>query len=242
MRRMKARKKKSKLNLIVIIIILLFVFVVYAFVHINKIISPIILDYAEIETKKLSSIIINQSITKDMLAELSDLYIISKDSQGNVTTIDFDPIVVNKFILDVVSKVQYNLKQIEDGKVENLKLNDSSIKYDNDNFKEGIFFEIPMKSVFNNSLLANLGPKVPVRINLIGEVLSEMETKVTNYGINNALLETSLKLKLTEKMILPISSKVIEIETNIPLSVKMIQGNIPDYYFNGIGTKTVPFN
>ncbi|MDD4733476.1 MAG: sporulation protein YunB [Bacilli bacterium] len=242
MKRMKTKRKQKRINFIPTIIVLLFIFLIYTFNQINKVISPLLLEYAEIETKKFSSIIINQSVTKDMLEQLNDIYVIDKDLDGKIITIDLDPVLVNRFILDVVAKIQYNLKQIENGTVENLRLNNNLTDYKNKNFKEGIIFEIPMKAVFNNSLLANLGPKVPVRINLTGDVLSNVETKVTNYGINNALLETFLKLKVSEKMVLPVSSKVIEVETTIPLSVKIIQGNIPDFYYGGFGTKTIPFN
>ena len=46
-------------------------------------------------------------------------------------------------------------------------------------------------------------------------------------------------IKLTEKVLLPISSKEINVEYNIPISLKMIQGAIPNYYFNGIESKSI---
>jgi len=38
-------------------------------------------------------------------------------------------------------------------------------------------------------LLSNLGPKIPVKFDLVGEVIINIETKITNYGINNAMME-----------------------------------------------------
>ena len=73
----------------------------------------------------------------------------------------------------------------------------------------------------------------------MGEVISNVETQITNYGINNALLQTNINIKLTEKVLLPISSKEINVEYNIPISLKMIQGSIPNYYFNGIESKSI---
>ena len=107
------------------------------------------------------------------------------------------------------------------------------------NSKKGVFYEIPIGVVFNNPLLSNLGPKIPVKFTLMGEVISNVETQITNYGINNALLQTNINIKLTEKVLLPISSKEINVEYNIPISLKMIQGAIPNYYFNGIESKSI---
>jgi len=108
--------------------------------------------------------------------------------------------------------------------------------YDKENLKKGIVFKIPSGVVFNNSLLANVGPKIPVRFTLIGDVLSGVNTNVTNYGINNALLEVNVNIKLTLKVILPIASKEVNVETNVPIAIKMIQGSVPDYYSNGLNS------
>ena len=100
--------------------------------------------------------------------------------------------------------------------------------------------------MFGNSLLANLGPKIPVRLNLYGDISSEIQTTITNYGINNAMLEASVVMTLEERVILPFVSKQIKIESRIPIAMKLIRGNIPEYYFNGIDNNspsiTVPNN
>ena len=46
-----------------------------------------------------------------------------------------------------------------------------------------------MGIITNNALLSNLGPKVPVKINLVGNVISNVGTKVENYGINSIMVE-----------------------------------------------------
>ena len=70
-----------------------------------------------------------------------------------------------------------------------------------------------------------------------------INTKVTNYGINNALLEVSVNIKLTLKVILPISTKEVNVETNVPIAIKMIQGNVPNYYSNGLNSNfSIPLN
>lgn len=190
--------------------------------------SPILFNYANIEAKKFTSVIIMQSVNEEVIKTLdtNNLYII------NNNTIDINQVVINKFILDVSSKIQNNLYLIENGDL-NLDLNkDILINYNNDLLKKGVFIEIPMGVMFNNNLLANLGPKIPVKFSLIGDVLCNVDTKLTNYGINNALLETVLKVSITEKVILPITSNDLKVDIDIPISTKIIQGSVPNYYLN----------
>ena len=84
--------------------------------------------------------------------------------------------------------------------------------------------------IFNNGLLANLGPKVPVKISLIGDIVTDIVTDIKEYGINNALIQIGIKVKVNEQVILPFATNEISIETNIPLIIKMVKGEVPSYY------------
>lgn len=218
----------KKINILIIAFILTFIGVLFLLKKISDKMSPILFNYANIEAKKFTSVIIMQSVNEEVIKTLdtNNLYII------NNNTIDINQVVINKFILDVSSKIQNNLYLIEKGDL-NLDLNkDILINYNNDLLKKGVFIEIPMGVMFNNNLLANLGPKIPVKFSLIGDVLCNVDTKLTNYGINNALLETVLKVSITEKVILPITSNDLKVDIDIPVSTKIIQGSVPNYYLN----------
>ena len=99
-------------------------------------------------------------------------------------------------------------------------------------------YKIPFTVIFKNKFLNNIGPKVPIKVKLIGGIINNFETKVTNYGINNALIEVILKVQVVEQVILPFTSKKIEVELNVPVALKLIQGNVPNYYFNGTDSNT----
>ena len=126
------------------------------------------------------------------------------------------------------------MKMLEEGDIGNLDLPNSNYLSSNQKLKRGIIFEIPSGLIFNNAFFNNLGPKIPVRLNLVGDVISEVRTNVTNYGINNALIEIKINLKLTEQVILPIATNKIEIDLSVPIALKIIQGTVPNYYLNGL--------
>lgn len=245
---MNLRKKIviKKINLLIFSFVLVFIIIILLFKIINERINPILFDYATLESRKLASIIINKAIEKNVATDLviEDLYIVSKKENNEITSVDFNPAIVNKVLTKVTSSVQMNLKNLEEGNLDLLEASDDVlIYYDKENLKKGIIFRIPSGIVFNNSLLTNIGPKIPVRFTLVGDVLSGINTKVTNYGINNALLEVSVNIKLTLKVILPISTKEVNVETNVPIAIKMIQGNVPNYYSNGLNSNfSIPLN
>ena len=236
----------KKINLLIFSFVLVFIIIILLFKIINERINPILFDYATLESRKFASIIINKAIEKNVATDLiiEDLYIVSKKENNEITSVDFNPAIVNKVLTKVTSSVQMNLKNLEEGNLDLLEASDDVlIYYDKENLKKGIIFRIPSGIVFNNSLLTNIGPKIPVRFTLVGDVLSGINTKVTNYGINNALLEVSVNIKLTLKVILPISTKEVNVETNVPIAIKMIQGNVPNYYSNGLNSNfSIPLN
>ena len=229
----------KKMNVVVLSLIFIFILVILLFKIINDKVNPILLSYAELETKKFASIIINKAIEKNVANDLviDDLYIVSKNDNNEISSVDFNPVIVNKVLTKVTSSVQMNIKNLEEGNLDLLEVSDDVLMYyDKENLKKGIIFKIPSGIIFNNSLLANLGPKIPVRFTLVGDVITGIKTNVTNYGINNALLEISVNVKLTLKVILPISTREISVETDVPIAIKMIQGTVPNYYSNGLNS------
>ena len=250
MSRMRLKKKirfkssKNKINFVILVIISLIISVFLVFKYINTRVSPLLLDYAEIESKKLSSIIVSKAINNEIAKEMTveNLFIITKSDNGEIRTIDFNPVLVNQLLLKATTAVQTNLKYLEDGDIDKLELGDNAlINYDPDNLREGIFYKVPSGIVFNNALLANLGPKIPVRFSLIGDIIANITTSVTNYGINNALIDAKISLKLNQRVILPVATRDISVEVTVPIALKIVQGVVPEYYFNGFSTNSEVF-
>lgn len=210
-------------------------------------VNPVLLDYAQMEARKIASIIINdavnQNITNDI--DIEELFIITRDTNNEVKTIDFNPIVVNQILTETTILVQSNLRYLEQGKVDMLNLtNNALIDYNQDKLKQGIIYEIPSGVIFGNSFLANIGPKIPVKFSLVGDIVGYINTNVTDYGINNALIEVNIVLELSEQVILPFVSEKITIDTTIPVALKLIQGSVPNYYLNGLNSPSfaLPIN
>ena len=87
-----------------------------------------------------------------------------------------------------------------------------------------------MSIIHDVPILVGIGPKVPFKLDILGNVFTEILTNIKDYGINNSLIEMQLKIKINVQIILPFSSKNIIVENKIPLKTKIIQGKISEYY------------
>ena len=235
MKRFIKRKKLvlRKRNVVLIITIFVVISNIFVFVFINNKVTPLFLDLAESETEKLATLIINDAVSKQVSDNLTsdNLFNISKDSKGNINAIDFNSSTVNKLLTTITSSVELNLKHLEEGRIDLLNVPDSIlVSYDKKDLKKGIIYKIPSGAVFNNTILANIGPKVPVRLNLVGSITSNINAKTTNYGINNALIELYVDIKVTLEVILPYTKRKTSVESSIPIALKLVQGLVPSYY------------
>lgn len=239
--KLKQTKKHNKIGVIVFIITLSLMASYFFIIYFSNQISPIFMSYAESETRKLMTLIINKAVTKQLASgmETENLYTITKNQNGEIELIDFNSVTVTKILNVTTSLVQLNLKAIEEGNIDLIELPENSLsEYDENLLKKGIIYEIPMGSITKSSLLSNLGPKIPVRFQLIGDVVSGLETNVTEYGINNALIELGVNISVSSRINLPFISKEITVSTVIPVSMNIIQGKIPEFYAGGFQTQS----
>ena len=175
------KRKNSKLGLITILIFLSLSVSFFFIIYLSKKINPIFMSYAESETRKLMTLVINKSLTKELTLkdEIDNIYHITKSNNEDIQIIDFDSKEVTKFLNNITNLIQNNLKAIEEGNIDLIDLEENTLdKYDKDLLKKGIIYEIPILAATNSSLLSNIGPRIPVRFYLIGDVTSNVETEV----------------------------------------------------------------
>jgi len=229
--KLKKNKKIKKGNLIIIIITLILITVFITFKAINNYVTPIIMDYANKQAKKVATLVIASAIDEELSEDFDTSKIFMNSSEN---TIDFNPIVLNKLMAEVSTNVRTYLKNLENGNITDLGLSDNSyFNVDSEKLKNGIIYQVPTGIIFNNGLLSNIGPKIPVKLSMVGDITVDIKTDIRDYGINNAVIQVSINVVVTEQVILPFTYEQITIETDIPIAIKLIEGDIPNYYING---------
>jgi len=241
--KMLLKKKKRRINIISICIIIFLFLVLVSAYFINYYSSraiPLLMSYAEAESKKLIILVINKAVTKQINnVDTDQIFEVTYNNNGEVILVDFNSKRTSIALSTITSLVELNLRAIEEGKIDMLELPDNSLDmFDTDLLDKGIILEVPLGVISNSILLTNLGPKVPVRISLIGDVSSGFSTDVKEYGINNALITLNIDVSVDTKVVLPFVSEDMNVSASIPIAMKVIQGNIPEYYMSGFTTKS----
>ncbi len=79
-------------------------------------------------------------------------------------------------------------------------------------------------------MFSAIGPSIPINIKYLGNVTSNLKTEVKEYGINNSLITIYVDINVEMLVILPFSSKEINITNLVPIVIKMINGEVPQIY------------
>ncbi len=234
---LKKRKKLKKVNILMITFLLCLVVVGFFLNFMNSRFTPILLENAELEINKFSTTVINKAIAQVLENEINveELFDTIMSDNGEIQTIDFNPVIVNQVLNIATSAVQNNLKSLEEGNLDTIGIYDMDLSEEKiEDLKKGIIAKIPIGVVTGNSILSNIGPSIPIRMHYVGDVTSNITTEITPYGINNALVKIGVKLKMTAQIILPFLTDKMVLECDIPLAIKMIQGSVPNYYGSGL--------
>lgn len=213
--RMKLKyRKKINFKFKILVGLLVFFLLIFLFVLIFNKLSIYIIEYSKEETINYTSDIVNNSIDDNTLKLLDNdnLYQITRNQDNEIEMIDYNTYLANIILKNIVNNIENGMSSIENN----------------------IAFYVPFGVIFNNFMFSNLGPNLPVRIKLISSVLSSIETKIKDYGINNSLIEISVNIELKERIMLPLMSDVITYNISIPISYKIVNGKIPTYYGGSI--------
>lgn len=240
---MKLNLKKQKIRLkkyenitgsdIILLIMIIVLIISYIMLKVFTIKSEkILLNYAENKSKELSQLLVNNALEEIIIdANVEDIINLEKNQNNEIISLDFNNVKINEIELKISKNIQKNLKKLEENKKNSL-----TEKYYDD--KIDIIYEVPMSIIYDVPILVGIGPKVPFKLDVLGNVKTNVITNIKEYGINNSLVEVILNMKINIQIILPFSSKNIVIESNVPLKTKVIQGKIPTYYGGIISNKT----
>lgn len=224
----KGNNNKNVLNRIIVFTIVLILFITFFLLsRFNKNISSNLVKISESEITRVIYRFITDKINNEILNKdtINDILIINKNENDEIVYVDFDLDKAYK-VLDLVSDTLTNsFKRLDNGLVDVAYFDDYLSHKVN-----GLTLNIPFGSVTNSSYFYNLGPKIPVRINFIGSVLTNLVTKVTDYGLNNVLVEVFIYIEFQSDIMAPFKTKEIKLKYDAVIASKMIEGRVPNFY------------
>lgn len=234
-------KKKLKMLFVIISVCLIVSFILVCFI--GKRFNNSIKEYSLIEAERFGIYIINASVDKMFINELEkDIFNIHKNSNGEIQLVEIDAKETNILLENVTTKIQQNLLDLENGNIQNFDLSDSLQGVTFSKIKKGVVFEISQGMIFKNSLLSNIGPVIPIKMNFIGQVTSSIKSSIKSYGINNVYVELYIHIEIKQRVTMPLRTEDIIVDSDIPLAIQVIQGQIPNYYQNPIINESSQFS
>lgn len=231
----KSIKKKKKNYLVTICLyIFLFAFICACFViyYFSNLLGDNLVKSACLEVNRITSIIVNNGVRK-YLSDNKDINVVDiVRNDDRVEVIRYNTSAVNKISMDISNSIEQDINYLILGDLEKIDFSLSKIS-DNyyDRIDNGLILGISIGNITGNSLLANIGPRIPLKLEMVSNVNVEVKNKITEYGMNNALMEVFIEIQVNPVIVMPFLSKEISVINKVPLVTEIIQGEIPDSYF-----------
>lgn len=199
---------KRKYYILITFLISLFLFIIIFSLYSKKL-NPKLNDYIDFLVKdEIYKKVIksNNFITNE---EVNDILYIDKNDSNEIVYLDYN--------MDKTYKLLN--KYIE------------SLKKDNSKSK---ILTVPFFIASDNIIISSLGPKIKFKYEIIDNVKGKIKTKVTDFGVNNALVEMYFELEIGYLVVIPMNKKESVLKTEILISSKIINGKVPTFYGKNI--------
>lgn len=203
-------KVKNKKKIKFIKILMIFTVAIIVAIVIIKAINPIIETLCIDRARSIATIISNEKATEVMENyQYDDLMTIYRDSNENVTMIKSNIITINKIISDVALKIQEALNQ-----------------------EESQTIYIRLGSFSGSKILSGSGPKIPIKISNVGNVITDFRSEFISAGINQTIHRIYLQVDCTVTIVTPYESIEETISNQVVLMENLIVGTVPNTYYN----------
>ncbi len=100
--------------------------------------------------------------------------------------------------------------------------------------------EVPLGMLLDSSLIAQFGPSIKLTLMPAGIVRAEMGSEWKEAGINTMMLEVFVTVQAEVRVLVGFDSASAQIETRIPLTYAVFNGEVPQYYMNQKPTTRLP--
>ncbi len=177
----------------------------------DKVVTPTVMAVADAEMRAKSMEIINTSILKEYSKQFNydDIIKVEKDEQGNISMLKADTLKMSKIASDVALNSQKELKALGH-----------------------IGIKVPIGYIFNNNILANMGPDVSVKMEPIGYIETKYQSEFESAGINQTRHKIYVQVYAKIRIIIPTQKDDIEVKSEVPISETIIVGKTPDTSIN----------
>jgi len=201
------RRSQRRIMVQVFVAFLIVGLVGFTFVEIR--LKPTLKELAEAKATEVGTQAVNNALAETAALDIryEDLMHWKTDGQGNIVAVQPNTGEINRIAAGTTSKVQEVLKQIQKVRV-----------------------GLPLGQVFGSALLAGVGPWINVSVIPIGVVSTRVTDSFEVAGINQLRHRVYLELRANMKILVPLVSSNVTINTSMPIAEAIILGDVPNFY------------
>ena len=202
--------KKNNLDIIKLLKFISIILIALIFAYtIMKSIHPIMEKQCRNMAKSVATKISNVEAGKVMKNYTNeDILQITKDEKGNTKMIGTNIIKLNEMISDISVRIQEGLEDIKNNT-----------------------FNIRLGSFLGSRLFSGMGPNVKIRMEVIGNIDTELKSEFISSGINQTLHKIYLEVRCNIAVLTPYETIDEKIVNQILLAEEVIVGDVPSSYF-----------
>ncbi|MGN0765221.1 MAG: sporulation protein YunB [Christensenellales bacterium] len=215
MRDCKSKKSRTKRFVVVyvVLVVLIVVLSVYSYIVARSNLIDFVDEYtsANITAELVDGI--NNAVLKiladnDAYRDYDNFVEIAVGSDGNVSLINVNMLMVNLLLCDLTEKTQINVNNL---------------------CKEKIY-NVPFYAITGSLMLAQLGKNIEIEVKPIGHVECKLSSKFDGVSINQTRHSIFVDVTARVKMILPLYVKDLYVKTKIVVAESVIVGKVPEVY------------
>jgi sporulation protein YunB len=209
----------------------------------NQIVTPKMIEVASKNLEKLTFNLFNNYTIMTQIDDdiVNNILKVHQNDKGEIINISYNTKNAYHIANLLANRIKNDFNAIENGKL-NIEYYDQELS----NGLDGFVLSLPIGVASNSAYFTNLGPRIPVKIKFIGTILTNLKTKVQDYGINNALVEVYIDVSISHEIITPVTFQTKELNYEIMISAQIINGTVPSLYGGLYETKSnilnVPIN
>ena len=206
-RRRRGRHGKLKFAIAVLCAIIIF-FMVYFMRNV----TAVFISVSEASVLAMNTIAVNEAISSVLAegVEYDDLITISRDGDGNVSSITANMAAINEFARKVNRLARENFDVLSE---------------------EGV--SVPLGALTGIEALAGFGPSINIKIIPVNSIDSRFVSQFTSAGINQTLHSLIIQVVAEISIILPSQTVKKTAVSEVLVAESVIRGAIPDVYLQG---------
>ena len=204
-----ARRKTRRGLFTLILVLVLLLSGVYV---LDWILRPTILAVVDVQAVQVATQAANEAVLQTLASQkvqYTDLVDIKRNQSGQVDLLQANTVRISEISAQVTMAVQKSLES----------LNAQPL-------------EIPMGQILGVQFLAARGPLLPIYLIPVGTVLTNIDDKFEEAGVNQTKHTIYLELSTNVRVVVPLFENTVHVATTVPLAESIIVGTVPNVYVN----------